>query len=147
MLPTPLNGNTVYFAYGANLCRDHMALWCPGAVPLFRAWLPDHRLVFRTWVDLTPSPGDAVPGALYEMKPEDLAALDAMKDVPSLYASGRSRVTTDMGPFEALVYRMIPGRPLALPDEDYLNLLLQGYEDWGLDASWLTQLQPRRLVP
>ena len=146
MRPTPLTGNVIYFAYGANLCRAHMALWCPESQPLLAASLPDYRLVFRTWVDLALSPGDAVPGALYEVSPRDLAWLNEFHDFPSLYGRTHVRVTTESGPVEALAYRMNPGRTLALPEEDYLNLLIQGYEDWGLALGVLAELDPMRVV-
>jgi gamma-glutamylcyclotransferase (GGCT)/AIG2-like uncharacterized protein YtfP len=132
--------NMIYFAYGANLCRAHMALWCPEAVPVGGAWLPGHRLVFRTWVDVSPSPGDAVPGALYQLGPRDLPWLDTFQDCPALYVRTRLAVATPRGPTSALVYRMAPGRTLALPDEDYLNLLLQGYADWNLAPGILAAL-------
>jgi gamma-glutamylcyclotransferase (GGCT)/AIG2-like uncharacterized protein YtfP len=132
--------NVMYFAYGANLCLAHMALWCPEAMPVGRASLPGHRLVFRTWVDAAPSPDDAVPGALYELGPRDLGGLDEFQDFPALYGRTRMSVVTDRGPVTALVYRMAPGRTLALPDEDYLNLLLQGYADWDLAPGVLAAL-------
>jgi len=134
----------VYFAYGANLSRAHIALWCPDALPLARAVLPDHRLVFRQWVDLVPSPGDAVAGALYEVGGRDLAALDEFEDCPRLYRRIRVRTLTEDGARDAMTYQMNPGHPLALPDADYLNLILQGYEDWGLDAAPLRAVGTRR---
>lgn len=134
-------GNLLYFAYGANLNRAHMALWCPDAVPLARATLPDHRLVFRTWVDVVPSPGDSVQGALYEIGARDLAALDEFEDCPTLYRRVGVRVLSRESPLEAMTYQMNPGRTLALPDPDYLGLILQGYEDWQLDRSLLTVME------
>jgi len=132
MSPTGFSGGTLYFAYGANLCRDHMALWCPEAVPVVKATLPDHRLVFRYWADIAPSPGDRVPGALYEITGRDLASLDAFEDCPSLYTRIAVRVLTERCFFDAMAYRMPPGRPLALPDPDYLAMIARGYADWGL---------------
>jgi gamma-glutamylcyclotransferase (GGCT)/AIG2-like uncharacterized protein YtfP len=130
----------LYFAYGVNLCRAHMDLWCPDSRPLSRAVLPDHRLVFRTWADVVPSPGDTVPGAVYEITPKDLASLDEFQDCPALYHHVHVQVETGGGQVEALAYQMNPGRPLALPDADYLCLLLRGYEDWGLDFGTLEQI-------
>jgi hypothetical protein len=128
----------VYFAYGANLSRAHMAVWCPDALPIAPAVLRDHRLVFRTWADLTASPGHAVQGAIYTIGPRDLGALDQFEDCPALYGRTTVRVETRAGPVDAIAYRMNPGLRLALPDADYLGLILQGYEDWNLDARQLT---------
>lgn len=114
-----------------------MALWCPTAMPLVRATLRNFRLVFRCWADIVPSPGDRVQGAIYSVGPEDLGALDELHECPVLYHRVRVTVWTTDGPLDALAYRMNAGQPVALPDPDYLDLLLQGYDDWELDADML----------
>jgi len=141
MQATPLGGNTLYFAYGANLSRAHMALWCPDAVPLVRATLPDYCLVFRCWADIVTSQGDRVPGALYEVNLRDLAALDQFEDCPVLYRRIHVRVASERMAFDAMTYQMNPGHPLALPHPDYLELILQGYQDWKLDARPLARIE------
>jgi len=133
MEPTGLSGGTLYFAYGANLCRAHMALWCPGAVPLARAVLPGYRLVFRGWADIGPAAGQAVWGALYEVTPADLRSLDRFEDHPALYRRVQVRVQAEGLALEAMAYQMQPGRALRLPAPEHLRLILAGYRDWGLD--------------
>ena len=127
----------LYFAYGVNLNRAHMRLWCPSSAPAGQAALADHRLAFRVWADVVPSPGDEVSGALYQIAAADLEALDEYEDYPSLYERVRVTVQTESGPVEAFTYRMRAGRPFALPDDDYLGLIEQGYKDWGLDPALL----------
>jgi len=141
MQATPPSADTLYFTYGANLSRAHMALWCPDAVPLVRATLPDHRLVFRYWADFEPSPGDRVPGALYEVSLRDLATLDQFEDCPVLYRRIHARVVSERMVFDAMTYQMNPGHPFALPHPDYLELILQGYQDWKLDPGPLAQIE------
>ena len=141
MQATPLSGDTLYFAYGANLSRAHMALWCPDAVPLVRATLPDYRLVFRSWADIVPSHGDRVQGALYEVNLKDLATLDRFEDCPVLYRRIHTRVLSERMVFHAMAYRMNPGHTPALPHPDYLALILGGYEDWKLDPAPLAAIQ------
>jgi hypothetical protein len=121
-----------------------MALWCPEAIPLVRAVLPDHRLVFRPWADIAPRPSEAVPGALYEIGPRCLVSLDAFEEYPTLYGRTCVRVHTAGWCFDAMAYRMPEGRPEAPPDPDYLNLLRRGYEDWGLNQSPLRRVAARR---
>ena len=123
----------IYFAYGANLCRAHMALWCPHSEPLVAAELSDHRLVFRVWADVVPSPGDRVPGALYEVADEDRASLEEFEDCPGLCGCLGVQVLTSQGPVDAVTYRMHGARPFAPPSLEYLALIEQGYEDWRLD--------------
>ncbi len=71
----------LYFAYGANLNRSHMALWCPESEPLQPAFLHDHRIVFRFWCDVLHAPGRVTPGAsaaparLVDVAPTVLALL------------------------------------------------------------------------
>ena len=137
MDPTPLNGSILFFAYDANLSRAHMALWCPQAVSIAKGKLADYRLVFRTWADIVASRGDEVQGALYEIGPKDLVALDEFEECPALTHHLHVTVRTADGPLSALAYQMNPGHALALPESDYLNLILEGYEDWGLDAGLL----------
>ena len=71
----------LYFAYGSNLHRADMLARCPAALPLGRARLPDHALVFRSWADVAPAPGRAVVGGLWRITPACAAALDAYEDV------------------------------------------------------------------
>jgi len=127
----------LYFAYGANLCRTHMALWCPESQPVGRADLPDHRLVFRFWADIVPAPGHTVPGALYDVTERDLAALDEYEDCPALYERVRVTVQEADGRREAMTYRMRPGYNLAPPEADYWHLLVRGYRDWNLSGETL----------
>jgi len=144
MRSAPLNGHVVYFSYGANLSRAHMALWCPDAVLLERATLPDYRLVFRSWADVAEARDERVQGALYEVGPKDLLSLDEFKDCPVLYHRLRVVVRTERGPVEAMTYQMNPGHEIAFPDTDYLGLILQGYEDWGLDLDALAVMDGLR---
>ncbi len=141
MQATPLGGDTLYFAYGANLSRAHMVLWCPDAVPLVRATLPDYRLVFRSWADIVPSHGDRVQGALYEVNLKDLAGLDQFEDCPVLYRRIHVRILSERMVFDAMTYQMNPGHALALPHPDYLALILGGYEDWKLDTGPLARIE------
>jgi hypothetical protein len=49
-----------------------------------------------------------------------------------------------MGQVDAMTYRMNPGHPLALPDADYLDLIMQGYEEWDIDMDMLKDLSEWR---
>ena len=126
-----------YFAYGANLSRAHMQLWCPSSRPLVAATLPNYRLAFRYRADIVASEGDQVPGGLYEISAADLDSLDEGEDFPDLYDRIRVTAETERGPVEAFAYQMRPGHAFALPAPEYLSLIEQGYEDWGLDPALL----------
>jgi len=131
-----------YFAYGANLSRNHMFLWCPRATPLAKATLADYRLVFRFWCDLMPAEGRQVPGALYRLGEGDLKWLDEFEDCPRLYQHIAVTVTTERGErIEAMTHQMNPGHPYGPPNRDYLAIVHTGYRDWDYDPGELPPLE------
>jgi gamma-glutamylcyclotransferase (GGCT)/AIG2-like uncharacterized protein YtfP len=127
----------LYFAYGSNLNRAGMRSRCPAAVPVGRALLRDHALVFRRWADVVPAPGCSVAGALWRITPACESALDDYEDVDGgLYRRLTLPVHPegDIEPVAALVYRMTAA-PAAPPDPAYLAVILQGCRDFGLDVA------------
>ena len=129
---------SLYFAYGANMNRNHMALWCPNSTPLEPAVLPGFRMVFRFWCDLLEHKGGQAPGALYRLGPGDLKWLDQYEDCPRLYEHLMVRVRTQDGrEIAAMTFRTRGGHPFAPPDKEYLAVVRQGYVDWGYDPNLL----------
>ena len=134
-----------YFAYGSNLSRAEMKVRCPAAVPISIATLADHRLVFRTWADVEPWPGQSVPGVLWSITAACETALDLYEDVAGgLY----SRITAWVRPdgvtdaVQALVYRMIRA-DCEPPNPEYRSLIEQGYADFGLDTRGIADAEQR----
>ena len=126
----------LYFAYGSNLNRADMLARCPAALPLSRARLPDHALVFRGWADVASAPDRSVTGGLWRITTACEATLDAYEDVAGgLYRRLMLAVVPEggTGPVEALVYRMVASHA-APPEQDYLATALQGYRDFGIDG-------------
>ena len=129
---------STYFTYGANLNRNHMALWCPNSTPLEPATLADYRLVFRFWCDICEARRQRVPGALYRLGPGDLQWLDQYEDCPRLFEHRTVQVQAQDGrQVTALAYVMRTGHPFAPPDKEYLAVVRQGYLDWGYDPKGL----------
>ena len=124
----------IYFAYGSNLHRAQMQERCPGAVPLRRHVLDGWRLVFRAWADIVPCPGEQVQGALYEVTPDDEAALDRYEVVPDEYVQ---RAILDADGNELCFFYQMLEAPLCPPEPWYLEVIRQGYRDWGLDEALL----------
>ena len=125
----------LYFAYGSNLNRADMLARCPAAVPLCRARLPGHTLVFRGWADVASAPDRSVTGGLWRITPACEATLDDYEDVAGgLYRRLMLAVVPEggTGPVEALVYRMT-ARHEAPPESGYLATLRQGCRDFGID--------------
>jgi gamma-glutamylcyclotransferase (GGCT)/AIG2-like uncharacterized protein YtfP len=142
MPPVP---DRLYFAYGSNLSHQQMLTErCPGALPLRRSVLADHRLEFvgeRTerWGEggvatVVPAAGSSVPGALYLINAEHEASLDKYEGVADgLYAK---RMRDPAGELQsALVYIATPlAGTCNPPGQKYLQRILEGYADWGLDT-------------
>lgn len=125
----------LYFAYGSNLQRAGMLSRCPAALPLGRAVLADHGLVFRRWADVVPLAGAGVAGGLWRVTPACEAALDDYEDVAAgLYRRVLLPVWPEgaAGPVEALVYRMTATH-MARPEPAYLATILAGCRDFGFD--------------
>ncbi len=124
-----------YFAYGSNLWKSGMLERCPAAVPLGRAVLPAHRLVFRPWADVEARPGMEVAGGLWRVTPACGAALDLYEDVTGgLYRRVLASVWREGAaePVQALLYRM-DAATREPPDPAYLATVLQGCREFGLD--------------
>ena len=134
-----------YFAYGSNLSVAAMRVRCPAAVPISKATLPDHRLVFRTWADVEPCPGHSVPGVLWFITSACETALDLYEDVAGgLYRRLTASVRRDgvAGPVQALMYRM-DRAGYEPPDRDTLSLIEAGYADFGMDPRWIAEAEDR----
>lgn len=127
-----------YFAYASNLNKKQMKERCPEGKPLFKANLPNYRLIFADWTrqlrggkaTIIHFSGDKVPGAVYEIPEPGMNRLDK-------FEPGYSRIKVkvydeDGNQVEAITY-MKSGQPKEdKPSPEYLALIQQGYRDWGI---------------
>ncbi|HWR97562.1 MAG TPA: gamma-glutamylcyclotransferase [Candidatus Methanoperedens sp.] len=145
-----------YFAYGSNLNLRDLAKWCelmgrPSALsdPGLPAYLPDHELVCDYFspsrkggvLDLRPSVGKLVPGALFEVSEGSLKTLDLKEGVPLIYRRVEKRVLiADGREFVAVAYEVAPEyrspEPVA-PSEGYVGIVAAGLADFGHDERML----------
>ena len=132
LVTLPHHGRRIYFAYGSNLHLGQMRQRCPSARPLRTYVLADYRLAFREFADIEPSPGEQVAGALYDVGPEDVAALDIYEGVEGGFYAQVEHVMEDGT--EMFFYRMPPG-PVSPPTQAYLDIILAGLRDWNLPAN------------
>ena len=132
--PTPVTTcRRLYFAYGANLNREKMAIRCPYAEPLGAAVLHDHKLVFRAVATVERARGVSVPGALWVITARCERALDSYEGYPWLYGKNEMTVLdVDHKEIEALLYVMVRKQPLSSPTAMYLRIIHEGYDDFGL---------------
>ena len=126
----------LYFAYGSNLNHFQMKRRCKDSKYLKKINLKNFRLTFRSKyraADIEPKKKSIVPGALFEISKSDEKKLDVYEDFPILYKKyyfyyyGKKVMT----------YTMVKKSPFKFPTERYLNIVMQGYKDCGLNKKHL----------
>lgn len=130
--------NTLYIAFGSNLCKRQMRRRCFSARPLGKFYLTSARLVFRGVADLEYDANSRVPCGLWSITSADEAALDRCEGVArGTYFKSWDVVLRYQGePRHALLYLMRSERVLP-PKPHYIDTIRQGYRDFGLDQSYL----------
>lgn len=127
-----------YFAYGSNLSVAHMRVRCPKAVRVAQMWLDDAALVFRGVADVTRIKGGSVPGGLWRITEQCEAALDRYEGVASDFYLKRFVKAKIRGKkHDVLFYQMKINKGVMPPSEAYLDVIAQGYGDFGLPLEYL----------
>ena len=130
-----------YFAYASNISRKQMSERCPDAHPKFTATLPNYKLIFARGSRIQPSgvatikraQGSKVHGAIYEVSDKCLRSLDKYEGCPTVYTRFNVIVFTEFGePIEATTYIKNPPFEEIQPSREYLAVIHQGYQDWGI---------------
>jgi len=105
---------------------------------MFRATLPNYKLVFVGWsrqlrggkASIRLFRGEKVFGAIYEVSEQCLRQLDKYES-----SYNRLKVTVfdeDGGPVEAITYIKAGQSEEAPPSKEYLSIIQQGYRDWKI---------------
>jgi gamma-glutamylcyclotransferase (GGCT)/AIG2-like uncharacterized protein YtfP len=123
----------LYFAYGANTHKDHMAHRCPAATPVGRIKLFGHRLAFRGVADVVRDPKGSVHGAVWEITPECEASLDRFESYPRLYVKRVVRAKVRGRVVDVMFYVMREkGERFSPPPRSYEATLRAGYTHFGI---------------
>jgi gamma-glutamylcyclotransferase (GGCT)/AIG2-like uncharacterized protein YtfP len=126
----------LYAAYGSNLNLRQMAYRCPTARVAGTAVMRNWRLVFNGVATIERYYGGRVPVLVWELQPQDEAALDAYEGWPRLYRKESVRVRLSGKQVRAFVYIMNGGRR-SQPGFAYYNTIRAGYESAGFDINIL----------
>jgi gamma-glutamylcyclotransferase len=127
-----------YFAYATNLSKNQMKERCSDCKPLFKATLPNYRLIFADWsrllhggkATIVSFHGEKVLGAVYEVSEIGMNRLDKFE--PSYNRLKVKVYDEDNNQVEAVTY-IKSGQPKeAKPSDEYLAIIKQGYKDWRL---------------
>ena len=134
--------NTIYFAYGSNMCPEQMARRCPGGQALGQAELRDWRFLIntRTYATIEARPGAATHGVLWSLTPEHITELDHYEAVAEgMYFKKTIIVHRADRPVEALVY-IDPVCALGQPKPDYIRTILDGAAHFALPPEYIAGL-------
>ena len=129
-----------YFAYGTDLSHREMKRTCPDSKPLFKAHLPNFKLIFTGWerkwrggvASIMASKGARVLGGVYEISERDLRMLDRQYGYPT--TSDRLTVMVAAGDgdlVEAVTFVRKGRSEETQPSQDYVAAMRRGYDDWG----------------
>ena len=134
-----------YIAYGSNLSVEQMKHRTPDAKIIGTSVLEGWRLLFKGCATIEPKEGREVPVLIWEISDTDEKNLDRYEGYPIYYykryfqlsirtlesgrPSGKRR--------KCMAYVLHEDRQLVEPSMEYFNLLHEGYEKWGFDASIL----------
>lgn len=127
-----------YVAYGSNLNKRQMKYRCPNSTPVCAGELRGYELLFRgsmtgSYATVEPKEGSVVPVGLWKISPKDEKSLDRYEGYPNFYYKKDVVVHTERGPIKAMVYIMHEDRPIGQPTEHYVEVCLNGYDDFGLN--------------
>lgn len=136
----------LYFAYGSNLSIEQMVSRCPESIPVCKAKLNNHRLVYkankggRGVADVEFELGFTVYGMVYEISDSDTKTLDRFEGVPTTYNKHYLDVELEDGSFvSCLTYLMNAEFDYCIPGMDYFKRIKKGYEDWKIDPKILME--------
>jgi cation transport regulator ChaC len=150
-----LEPGTLYFAYGCNMDRDHLAAVVGRSVAAgYAARLQDHRIAFDVphedgsrFADILPAPGGAVYGVVFRLAGDALRTLDGYEGVPELYRRAALWVEP-IGRRARQAVQVYVGRQdhrvkEGAPDAEYLGRLVRGALRHGLPEDYVNWVRVR----
>lgn len=138
----------LYFAYDANIEPRRLADIAPAATFAFIAHLPEWKMEYPIsnggggLPSVRPLPGNTVWGAVFSIKPSDLAAIDAVEA-----GEGRVRETAQAMDREGHRHDVVTHvsraghRKDLVPERSYVRLMVEGGRHWKLPAGWVAALE------
>jgi cation transport regulator ChaC len=133
-----------YFAYGSNADPDRFCSRVGQWISCSAAGLKGYRLRFAASVQseggggavIDETPGGTVDGVLYEITPEQMAAMDREEFDPSRDTDGKAcpltvTVSTEQGPCVAKCYTVRDDGAWRAPSKQYLGFIICGLKAAG----------------
>ena len=130
-----------YIAYGSNLNLSDMKISCKGAKFYKTGILKDYQLVFRYFATIEKKLGATTPVGIFSIDNKAEDSLDYYEGYPILYRKENVDVELEDGSvIPCMVYIMEEENyGYTLPSKSYYETIKKGYNDVGLDTSYLEQ--------
>lgn len=126
----------LYIAYGSNINLEQMAYRCPHSKVVGTSEIKDFELEFRGVATIVPKKNMKVPVLIWELDERDLPILNRYEGHPHLYRQEKMPFEMDGKSYEGMAYLMNRGT-ISPPSPQYYNTILQGYQENGLNESYL----------
>jgi len=128
----------LYIAYGSNMNVEQMAVRCPTAKLVGKTMMKNWRLLFCSVATIERHKGSKVPILVWDLQPEDEAALDIYEGYPRLYRKETVRIPIRGRKMSVMVYIMNSNR-LSPPNASYLETIRDGYKVADFDIRILDE--------
>lgn len=125
-------------AYGRNLDLKRMAEKCPHCVLAGKTFLKDWQIAFKKYITLEKCKGAVVPVGVWEVNDKAEKELDVIEGYPTLYRKQFVEIEFKGKKEKALVY-LINDKYPKYPDKNYLQRLLNGYNDFNFDRKFIDE--------
>ena len=141
----------LYFSYGSFLDSETLRRHCPNAKFVAKALLPNWEVQFnylsKTYkagvTGIEPAPGRLVRGVVYDVPGKEIEHLDVVEAVPegSYYRQTILVVDESCRLLEAETYRTTHPQGPFKPNRMYLDLMVKGAKEHGLDSAYIGWLE------
>ena len=128
-----------YGAYGSNLNRKQMLERCPASQPLEASLLEGYMLVFKEVADIKSNPESSVPIGIYTITRACEKALDRYEGFPRLYRKEYFEMDLETVSASVMIYTMNEDYGCGEPPRGYVEVIDEGYRDWGFDRASLDE--------
>ena len=131
----------LYFAFGSNLNQKQMKRRCKDSKYIGCYSLKNYKLVFRNYflgggvADIQKDKNSTVLGAIYKISKKDEKELDVYEDYPKTYIKKYFKILGK----KVMCYYMPRKSRHVSPSKRYLNIIIKGYKDCGLDTHFLIE--------
>lgn len=132
-----------YLAYGSNLNLRDMSYRCRKAIPIGSTFLTNYRLVYKgsadgyAYLTIEPSKDSLVPVGIFNISFFDELRLNKYEGYPELYYKEHFPINIGNKEAKALIYIMKDNFDYHLPNDQYIDTCMMGYDYFGFDKKVL----------